>query len=54
MNNGASAYVVTGQSEHVMMKLSDGSYLVMGPSDFSGFVSALQTTFLNRTIPAQA
>ena len=54
MNNGDPAYVVTGQSESVVMSLSDGSYLVMGPSDFSGFVSALQTTFLNRTIPTQA
>ena len=54
MSNGAPAYVVTGQSENVVMRLSDGSYLVMGPSDFSGFVSALQTTFLNRTIPTQA
>ncbi len=54
LNNRAPAYVVTGQSEIVVMKLSDGSYLVMGPSDFSGFVSALQTTFFNRTIPMQA
>ena len=53
-NNGAPAYIVTGQSENVVMKLSDGSYLVMGPTDFSGFVSALQTSFLKRTIPTHA
>ena len=54
LNGRAPAYVVTGQSENVVMMLSDGSYLVMGPSDFYGFVSALQTTFLNHTIPTRA
>ena len=53
LDNRAPAYVVKGQSEVVVMMISDGSYLVMGPSDFSGFVSALQTTFLNRTILTQ-
>jgi hypothetical protein len=54
LDNRAPAYVITGQSEIVVMSLSDGSYLVMGPSDFGVFVSALQTTFLNHTIPTRA
>jgi len=54
LNNRAPAYVIAGQSEIVVMSLSDGSYLVMGPSDFGVFVSALQTTFLNHTIPTRA
>ena len=53
LNNGATAYVLSGQSENVVMRLSDGTYLVLGPSDFGGFVAALEA-LLNRTIPTQA
>ena len=53
LGDGAAAYVVSSQSENVVLKLSDGSYLVMSPSDFSGFVSALEATFVNHTIPTQ-
>ena len=54
LSNGAPTYVASSQNENVVLRLSDGSYLVLSPSDFGGFVSELENTFLNHTIPAQS